>query len=264
MRLLAPMIAVALVIPLAGLAQVCVPAPYGIVSWYQAEGNTVDVLSGNNGALLGGGYGPGAVRQAFRFTGQQSDGVNLGDVAAFDYTGASSFSIEAWVNVDALTVAPGNDGMVIVSLNYRCNLPTPNTVATETLAIQAGTWKAFFQVRDAGGNQAIVLTPNAVPTGRWIHLVGVRDASCLKIRLYMNGSLVASAADPTGGQLWNAGPDFIGRRWSCATNNPFNGSIDEVSIYNRALTDCEVAALFNAGCAGKCRPGTCPSAGCGC
>jgi len=246
------------------VAQVCVPAPYGIVSWYPAEGNTTDVVSGNNGSLLGGGYGPGAVRQAFHFSGQQSDGVNLGNVPAFDFTGASSFSIEAWVKVDALTVATGNDGQVIVSLNYRCNLPSPDTVATETLAIQVGTWKAFFHVRDAGGNEAVVLTPNAIPSGKWIHLVGVRDASCLAVRLYLNGALVGSATDPTSGRLWNTGPDFIGRRWPCATNNPFNGSIDEVSIYSRALTDCEVAALYNAGCAGKCRLGACPSSACGC
>lgn len=63
------------------------------------------------------------------------------------------------MNVAALAVATGNDGLVIVCLNYRCTLPTP---ATEMLAIQAGTWKAFFMVRDAIGQQGIVLSPNAV------------------------------------------------------------------------------------------------------
>jgi hypothetical protein len=255
---------VVLAVTIPCIAQVCVPAPYGIISWYPAEGNAVDVIGGNSGSLLGGAYGPGAVRQAFGFAGLQSDGINLGDVPSLDFTGASSFSIEAWVKVNALAVAAGNDGQVIVSLNYRCNLPSPDTVATETLAIQAGTGKAFFQVRDAGGNQALILTPNAIPIGQWIHLVGVRDASCLKVRLYLNGTPLTPVVDPTSGRLWNTGPDFIGRRWPCATNNPFNGSIDEVSIYNRALTDCEVAALYNAACAGKCRPGACPSSPCGC
>src|SRR5262249_30258255 len=40
------------------------------------------------------------------------------------------------------------------------------------------------------------------------------------------------------------------------TTDPFNGLIDEVSIYNRALSDTEVQATFNAGSAGKCKPGS--------
>lgn len=246
------------------LAQTCVPAPYGIISWYPGEGNAHDIIGNNNGGITGNvTFGPGKVHQAFWFQGQPSDGVNLGDVPAFNFTATSSFSIEAWVNVATLPVALPNDGYTIVSLNYRCTLPTP---ATEMLAIQGVTGKAFFMVRDANGQQVTLLSPAQVPTRTWIHLVGVRDTSCSpkKVYLYMNGALVASAIDPTTASLANVGPDYIGRRFTCGTNNPFNGGIDEVSIYNRALTACEIAALYNASCAGKCSLGTCPPTGCGC
>ena len=35
---------------------------------------------------------------------------------------------------------------------------------------------------------------------------------------------------------------------------PFTGKLDEVSIYNRALSASEIAAIYNAGAAGKCLP----------
>jgi hypothetical protein len=244
----------------------CVPAPHGVISWYPAEGDAHDVVSGHDGSLTNVTFTAGHVHQAFWFDGQQQDAVNLGDVTAFNFPPTSSFSIEAWVNVDGLNVDPGNDGMVIVSLNYRCNLPLPDTVATENLAIQVGTWKAFFQVRDDQNNDVIVLSPNSVAPHTWIHLVGVRDSTCTpkQVRLYINGVLVNSVTDTTTGSLSNAGPDFIGRRYQCATNNPFHGAIDEVTIYNRALTACEIAALYNADCAGKCNLNSCVPSGCGC
>ena len=111
------------------------------------------------------------------------------------------------------------------------------------------------------------MSPAQVPTETWIHMVGVRDASCppkKRVQLYMNGVQVASASDTTTASLANVGPDYIGRRFTCGTNNPFNGGIDEVSIYNRALTACEIAALYNASCAGKCSLGTCTATTCGC
>jgi hypothetical protein len=249
------------------VAQTCVPAPYGITSWYPAEGDAHDIISGNNGGINGTvSFAAGKVGQAFQFHGNQNDGVNLGNVSAFNFTASSSFSIEAWVNVAALSVASGNDGLVIVSLNYSCTVATP---AAEVLAIQAGTWKALFMVRDANGHQGTLLSPNPVPAGTWIHLVGVRNASCSpkRISLYMNGSLVASAPYNTAASLSNVGPigpDYIGRRFSCNTNNPFNGLIDEVAIYNRALTSCEIAALYNADCAGKCSLNACASSVCEC
>jgi hypothetical protein len=246
-----------------GSAQTCVPAPYGIISWYPAEGTAQDVIGGNNGGMTGlATFGPGRVRQAFVFQGQPNDAVTLGNVTAFDFSGADSFSIEAWVNIASLATLP-NDGSVIVALNYHCTLPTP---AMQMLAIQIGG-KAFFAVRDALGNQSTVLTSGPVQTNKWIHLVGVRDAACHKIYLYVNGApatLPVADSTATTGSLANNVSDYIGRRPLCGTTDPFNGKIDEVAIYRRALTACEVAALYNANCAGKCRPGSCAGPACGC
>src|ERR1035437_5914715 len=58
----------------------CTPPPAGLVSWWAAEGNALDQISGNKGALAGNtSYGPGEVGQGFVFTGNNGDGVVLGN-----------------------------------------------------------------------------------------------------------------------------------------------------------------------------------------
>ncbi len=232
--------------------QVCVSPPAGLVAWWPGDTNANDIVGGNcgtleNGATVG---NPGKVGGAFQFNGMDGGGgVNLGNVPAFDFTQSSSFTIEAWVNSLGVTVPP-NDGQVIVILNYNCS----NTV--QALGIQAGTERVFFQVRDANGVSAGGLfSPTALSKNTFHHVVGVREVVGITrtLSLYVDGVLVASAADPTTGALAINTPDLIGRRIICGTTNTFNGLIDEVSIYNRALTEAEIAAIFAAGSAGKCR-----------
>jgi YVTN family beta-propeller protein len=237
----------------ASAQQLCFPPPSGIVAWWPGEGNANDIIGGNNGTLEAGvTFAPGEVGQAFRFNGiEGGGGVNLGNVPAFDFTPSTSFTIEAWVNSFAASVPPA--GQAIVTLNYNCS----NTL--QQLAIQTGTERAYFQVRDADGVSAGALfSPTALSKNTFHHVAGVRQVVGLTktVSLYVDGVLVATAADPTTGALAINTPDTIGRINVCGTTSTFNGLIDEVSIYNRALTSAEIAAIFAAGSAGKCQPGT--------
>jgi hypothetical protein len=97
----------------------------------------------------------------------------------------------------------------------------------------------------------------AAPVGQWVHMVGTYDGST--VRLYVNGVQQYStpwtgtfATDTTGitiGASHNSG--------SHVAEEAFNGSIDEVSIYSRALTAQEVTQLYQAMSAGA---GTTPPA----
>jgi hypothetical protein len=75
----------------------------------------------------------------------------------------------------------------------------------------------------------------SLPVGRWSHLAGTYDKN--QIRLYIDGALVAThnttASLPNGQQEWR-----IGRRWDY--NECFNGYMDEVRIYNEALTGAQI------------------------
>lgn len=73
----------------------------------------------------------------------------------------------------------------------------------------------------------------------WHHAVLKWDGS--QVYGYLDGRLIGSAAISST-NTWDLGFSVSGAGTS--TNNPFNGSIDEVRVYNRALSDAEIQALY--------------------
>jgi hypothetical protein len=221
--------------------------PPGLLSWWPGEANTTDIIGAHNGTIQGTvTFTNGQTGGGFRFNGF-SGGVNLGDVTAFDWTQTNSFTLAAWVNTFGL-IGPFNDGQMIVVLNNNCG----NTV--QSLAID-NTGRPSFGVRDADDHLGILRSPSAVTSNQFHYVVGVREVSGSgkTLRLYIDGALVGMTNDPTTGVLANNAPDWIGRRNTCGTDNVFNGVIDEVAIFNRALGSEEIAAVYSAGGAGMCQ-----------
>jgi uncharacterized repeat protein (TIGR01451 family) len=94
------------------------------------------------------------------------------------------------------------------------------------------------------GNE--VATGIDLPLNTWTHLAGAFDGSAF--RFYINGQLVATSGAGMLGPT-TADPLLIGGAGTCAR---FAGLIDEVEIYNRALSSSEIQAIYNSGSAGKC------------
>ena len=91
-----------------------------------------------------------------------------------------------------------------------------------------------------------LISGNLAPTielNAWQHVVLVRNAATGQIRGYKNGAAaLTSTYSFAPGTTYNVG---IGR--NPGGNQHFKGLIDEVRIYDRALTDSEVLSLFQAG-----------------
>jgi hypothetical protein len=102
------------------------------------------------------------------------------------------------------------------------------------------------------GTNQVLHVPWYPVVGRWYHVAYAFDRNTASQSLYLDGALVASGAQ-TKTIAYDAQPVQIGQ----TENFGFvNGLIDEAAIYNRALSGAEVAAIFNAGAAGKSLPGT--------
>jgi len=100
-------------------------------------------------------------------------------------------------------------------------------------------------------NTAIATTTNAgVNDGNWHHVVGTYnsqgDASGNTLYIYVDGVQKASNTGNRGVYPFNNYPLFIGARGQ-GTNASgyFNGSIDEVGIWNTALTSTQIAEIYN-------------------
>ncbi|HEU5124798.1 MAG TPA: LamG-like jellyroll fold domain-containing protein [Verrucomicrobiae bacterium] len=153
----------------------------------------------------------------------------------FGNTTNGTFTIEAWVNggsqsTDAGLVTRGTGGGG-EQFNLDCG----------------GPGRAFrFFVRDRSGS-AHLATGNVVPNGQWHHLVGVCDQSRSNILLYIDGVLNATGSiKPGSGILASTNFVSIGSRQGGTTiyNNQFVGRMEEVAIYNVALSAAQVQAHY--------------------
>ncbi|HMJ64544.1 MAG TPA: lamin tail domain-containing protein, partial [Candidatus Binatia bacterium] len=173
-----------------------------------------------------------------RFAGNADNGddvVIIPDPGLFNFAGTRIFTLEAWVNGG--TLQEGSAGVIAKGTGG----------GGEQFAIDVfnGAYR-FFGWNGAGG--AAVATAAIGPNGTWQHLVAVLDQSASRMKLYING--VESASTTPFATLVDTGHEVsIGSRKNSSSSNydlNFEGRIDEVAIYNRALSPAEITAHFNA------------------
>jgi len=98
---------------------------------------------------------------------------------------------------------------------------------------------------DGQSGQIFITLPNTVPIGVWTHWTFTRDGSVPK--WYKNGYELA--LDPAGSTVYIdslASTKTLRFGLGPTSNQKFNGILDEVRIYNRALTAQEILNLYNA------------------
>lgn len=147
----------------------------------------------------------------------------------------SAFSVEAWVLgnaqlVDAGLITKGTGGG-----GEQFNLDCGGNDPTHTFR---------FFVRDASGNTHGATAAKG-PDGSWHHVVGVCDELHSNVVLYVDGirSGAAGTVNPWDGILASSTPVSLGSRQSNASTNfdlQFNGTVDEVAVYNYALSSNQV------------------------
>jgi YD repeat-containing protein len=185
-------------------------------------------LSGN-GHTTTAVYGPaptaGIVGNALQFDGT-NDYVSLGNPAELNFTGAITLS--AWIKPEA------TDGLRNIIAHGHATSPAGEVhLRINNGSYQVGSWNGTNYFASA-----------AIPTGdvgTWVHLTGVYDPDAGQWRLYRNGQLLASAVHATGAVAVN-GNWAIGARGT-GTERFFQGAIDEVRIYSRALDAGEIGVL---------------------
>ncbi|WCD94331.1 PA14 domain-containing protein [Streptomyces sp. HUAS 31] len=166
---------------------------------------------------------PGVSGSALKFDGNGQYAETDGPV--LDTTG--SYSVSAWVRLDEL---PGN---------YATAVSQDTRRQTSPFYLQYG--QGAFAFSTPGESRArLVTTPEK---GRWYHLVGVRDSADNTIKLYVDGKPAATA---TGGAAYpSTGSLSVGRaQWGGNAVDFWNGAVDEVHAYDKALTAEEVNTLY--------------------
>jgi concanavalin A-like lectin/glucanase superfamily protein/Big-like domain-containing protein len=234
----------------------CVPAPSGIVGWWPGEGNGNDIVGGDNAIVSNGvTYASGEVGLGFNLNGDDTSTILVPDSPALNFGAGQDLSIEAWIRPEVASTTFGV--MDIVDKRY-VPPPYPNLFTALGYELFLVNGQLAFQLSDAPA-EAISNYGEAGPDmrdGNFHHVaVTVVRNSSTGGRLYVDGQVVLTF-DPTGeaGDLSNTEPMRIGNHPDPEFNSFFKGMIDEVSLYNRALSSNEIAAIYNAGSSGKCPP----------
>ena len=113
------------------------------------------------------------------------------------------------------------------------------------------TW--CFEVTSTAGLNTFVESQTFVHTNVWYHFAGMRDAT--NIYLYINGVLEAQTP-VTFPQSYGPFPLYFSDTGQSYYDPKFSGALDEVSLYDRALSSNEIYSIYAAGRSGKAKKPT--------
>ncbi|MFI1488024.1 LamG domain-containing protein [Streptomyces sp. NPDC020747] len=146
----------------------------------------------------------------------------------------SSYTVSAWARVD-----PASTKTVSV-LSQTPTTVSPWTKKYSPFVISYGSkWSIrVFSTEGTFAREAAASVSH--PKGVWTHVAAVHDAAAKKVHLYVNGKREATV---DAGTPWSADGNMEIGRVMYGDNyvDPFKGSIDEVAVWQRALTPKEIA-----------------------
>jgi len=201
-------------------------ASAALIAYWPLDGDAKDVADGHHGTLVG---GASFVQDPDRGTVLKVDGATghivVPDAQDMRFTASSTFTLSAWVYIDSVT----------------------------------GTWQGIMaKSRDQGEHYGIWVTDagywmgggwnnqgSKVPTKVWVHVAHVHNGPAGTSATYVNGVVdwtgpLRAFSAAGAGEFWIGGAQLP----AGFANEMFGGLIDDVRVYNHALTAAEVKAFI--------------------
>ncbi len=217
----------------------CAPAPGGIVSWWRGDGNGDDSIGGHNGTLLNGAaFEAGKIGQGFSFA--HAGVVTVPDAPELRLT---SVTLDAWISTNSLPVPSNGFAIALKSLTA-----SSENYGFYVARVGAAT-ELDFEWFNGGFHNILSTTGAALLAQPGFHHVAV-TADGANVSFYVDGQPIGQSAQ-TSPLIPSAGTFQIGSA-EPALGNRVDGVIDEVHLFNRALTAAEIQTIFTAGAAGTC------------
>lgn len=201
---------------------------YGLLGYYPFNGNSNDVsanaanLTNNSAVLTADRFG--TANSAYSFNGVNQYLIN--STPNFTFNPASSFTVSFWYNRNVTSV----NGVLIMNAT--------NAAGNFIWIFQAGATNSQFGTNKQ--QSAWIWAPTPSTTSIWTHIVCVYNAGAMT--LYKNNVQVATATYTHTNVTSANMPLYVGRG---VGGDYYNGKMDDIGIWNRALTTCEINDLYN-------------------
>ena len=207
----------------------------GLVGWWPFNGNAIDASgNGYNGVVTGAILSTdriGNANSAYNFNGS-TNYITLSGTSTINFSQGATFA--AWFNSNDIRLASIVDKEYgCLTYGYRLNIRNTGDI-----------WAEHGCYGAAAPGAAGTSAPSAYSPNIWVHVVGTLDPITGTNKIYINGSLINSVA--ISQMITNTKTIEVGRVYSPATYEFFKGKIDDIGIWNRALTQCEIIDLYNA------------------
>lgn len=200
------------------------PGLTGVHAWGFDEGSgtvAADGVGDADATLTGTTWADGVAGGALSF-----DGAGEADTGQALVRTDGSYSVSAWARLD---VADGGFQTVV----------SQDTGGNSAFFLQYSGQDERWAMSFVG---ARALSPEKPEPGRWYHLTGVRDAATGELSLYVDGERVATKDVCTAPET--QGPLVIGRgQYGGNEVDHLRGDVDDVRVFDRALSAAEVAEL---------------------
>jgi hypothetical protein len=245
--LLATSLATASVAPAA-----CVDPPDDLVAWWPADGNAEDVAGENDGDLGSATtFEAGEVGQAFSFNnGTSNSRVMIPADMDLDIGTGSGFTIELWVN-------PASNAAREPIVEWNRQTGTPNWgvhlwLATVNADPNPHPGNVYANIVDTTGENHVMYSAEGfIVAGQFQHVALTYDKASGTATIYRNGVSIVSA------NLGTFTPQtsydlYFGSRPGPSQPTQYGGRLDEISLYDRALSVDEIQGVYEAATSGKC------------
>ncbi|MFT4867984.1 MAG: hypothetical protein ACI9LV_000597 [Candidatus Nanohaloarchaea archaeon] len=199
-------------------------APEDGVSRYKLDGDATDSWHSNDGTVNGTTFTSGYYNQAARFDG--SSNIKTGIT---DNLQTGNFSVSAWMKIPSFA----SNGTRIVADDKNGN-------GWALSYGDAGENSIRFFVRGMDST-SLDATNTINSTNIWYHVVGVFDNDNNNRFIFINGKKEGAITSDSGTPTTDSGNIYLG---ASGSGNNLIGEIDDVRIYDRALKDWEVKAIY--------------------
>jgi len=208
----------------------------GLAAYYPFNGNADDESGNNNNGTVNGAAlttdrleNPNS---AYNFNGS-TNYILINDNNTFHFS--SSFSISAWVY-------PNSTSAIYMDILHKWANSTTG-VGARCYGLYLTDRKASLVISSDGKNDIPTVGATALSVDNWHHVVGVYNGNSMMV--YTDGILDGS--DSYAGSIYSGTANItIGR--DGFGNYPFKGKIDDIRVYNRALSATEIQELYNGNC----------------
>lgn len=219
----------------------------GLVAWYPFNGNANDESVNNNNGVVSGALLTtdrfGNSNSAYYFNGQ-GDMIDVFTPNSFVFDATNSFTINVWFRPDSVNGNLSHNNSQIIFQKYSC----PYGVQMDHIDIRFSD-KAEIRNRGMAGHDTISAEVD-ICRG-WQMVTYVKKANIDTLELYINGErkerghIFSNAHNTSVPYRFGSGRRCASGSANLTPVRSYKGKIDDAGIWDRALTETEIAALYD-------------------